>query len=229
LNGLTLNAVGSGTVIEYIQLYKGSDDGMEFFGGTVNVRYAVSTGNTDDAFDWTFGWRGNGQFWVADHATGDKGIEADGHETEFERIPFAHPVLSNITFIKQGGSQGILLRRGTQAEIYNAVVTGYGTGLRVEDTPLMQTHVTNADIIVQYSTFFGNTTGYDGIVNPFSTDVSNSGNTVTFSNRFVSTESSEFDPNDLDNWFVSAPFRGGVDSSNDWTLGWVRNLDGSIR
>ena len=35
-----------------------------FFGGTVNVRYAVSTDNGDDSFDWTHGWRGTGEYWV---------------------------------------------------------------------------------------------------------------------------------------------------------------------
>ncbi|HQZ42148.1 MAG TPA: hypothetical protein PK735_04615, partial [Flavobacteriales bacterium] len=89
LNGFSFNAVGSGTVLEHLQAYKGSDDGFEFFGGAVNLKWAVSTGNSDDSFDWTHGWRGKGQFWVAhqDATTGDNGIESDNWETDFYVTP----------------------------------------------------------------------------------------------------------------------------------------------
>ena len=43
INGLTLQGVGHGTSIEYIQVHGNLDDGIEWFGGTVNVRYAVLT------------------------------------------------------------------------------------------------------------------------------------------------------------------------------------------
>ena len=49
-NGLTMYGVGNGSTIEYIQTYKGSDDGFEWFGGTVNARYLVSTHSEDDSF-----------------------------------------------------------------------------------------------------------------------------------------------------------------------------------
>ena len=55
-NGLSLFGVGNGTKIEYVQMYAGSDDGIEFFGGTVNTKYIVSNENEDDQFDWTEGW-----------------------------------------------------------------------------------------------------------------------------------------------------------------------------
>ena len=42
----------------------GKDDGIEIFGGSVNLKYVVSMGNSDDCIDWTYGWRGKGQFWV---------------------------------------------------------------------------------------------------------------------------------------------------------------------
>ena len=43
LNGFSFNGVGDETTVEYIQGYKGSDDGIELFGGTVNVRYGFYT------------------------------------------------------------------------------------------------------------------------------------------------------------------------------------------
>ena len=60
INGLTLGAVGRGTIIEYIEVYCNLDDGYEWFGGTVDTRYLVSVFNNDDAFDIDEGFRGRG-------------------------------------------------------------------------------------------------------------------------------------------------------------------------
>ena len=45
--------MGSGTTVEYIQVHENADDGIEFFGGTVNAKYVVLTSNKDDSVDWT--------------------------------------------------------------------------------------------------------------------------------------------------------------------------------
>src|SRR5690606_6280547 len=58
-NGRSLFGVGNGTTIEYVQVHEGADDGVEFFGGTVNTKYLVATSNEDDQFDWTEGWNGS--------------------------------------------------------------------------------------------------------------------------------------------------------------------------
>ena len=44
-----MGGVGSGTVIEYVEVYNNQDDGFEWFGGTVNTKYLVSAFNGDDA------------------------------------------------------------------------------------------------------------------------------------------------------------------------------------
>ncbi len=62
LNAITFYAVGRGTLVEYIEAYKGADDGIELFGGTVNLKYVVSVDNDDDGFDWDQGWTGAAQF-----------------------------------------------------------------------------------------------------------------------------------------------------------------------
>ena len=62
-NGLSLFGVGSGTTVEYVQSYEGGDDGIEFFGGTVNGRYLVSTNSGDDSIDFADGWSGTGEYW----------------------------------------------------------------------------------------------------------------------------------------------------------------------
>ena len=64
-NGISLYGVGSGTTISYVQTYVGSDDGIEFFGGSVNVDHCVVVNCTDDSFDWTEGWNGTAHHLVA--------------------------------------------------------------------------------------------------------------------------------------------------------------------
>lgn len=140
LNGFSFNGVGDGTTVEYIQAYKGSDDGIEFFGGTVNVRYAVSTHNQDDAFDWTHGWRGKGQYWLVQQGPdgGDRGIEADNNGDDNTLEPYSNPILANITLLGtddgDGSNTGMRLREGTKGKIYNVYVTGFPKyGIRVSD------------------------------------------------------------------------------------------------
>ena len=53
LNGIAFQGVGSGTEVNYIQVHMNADDGVEFFGGTVNVKHVLLTGNKDDSMDWT--------------------------------------------------------------------------------------------------------------------------------------------------------------------------------
>ena len=58
INGLTLGGVGSGTVIENVEIVANQDDGIEFFGGTVNVTNAVVWNVGDDAIDTDQSWAG---------------------------------------------------------------------------------------------------------------------------------------------------------------------------
>lgn len=51
INGLTLGGVGTGTVIEYVEVVGNQDDGIECFGGTVNITNALVWNNGDDQYD----------------------------------------------------------------------------------------------------------------------------------------------------------------------------------
>ncbi|WP_419940424.1 hypothetical protein [Candidatus Palauibacter sp.] len=101
LNGLTLNGVGSGTQLDHIQSHYGSDDGIELFGGTVDLKYAYVTGASDDSFDYSTGWQGRGQFWAAqqDPHDADNGFEVDGNEENFDAEPFTDPDIYNVTLV----------------------------------------------------------------------------------------------------------------------------------
>jgi hypothetical protein len=105
INGLTMGGVGAGTVLEYIEVIAGQDDGFEWFGGTVNSKYLLSAYNNDDAFDYDQGFSGLGQFWAvvqADNGNdGDKGGEFDGDDQSGAK-PYAVPVIYNLTVIGTG-------------------------------------------------------------------------------------------------------------------------------
>jgi hypothetical protein len=64
LQALTLAGVGSGTVIDHVQSYNSSDDGIEIFGGNANLKYIVINGADDDGLDTDTGWRGGAQFGI---------------------------------------------------------------------------------------------------------------------------------------------------------------------
>ena len=141
INGLTMGAVGDGTIIDHVEVYANQDDGFEFFGGTVNTRYLVAAFCGDDSFDWDVGFAGKGQFWFTIQAEddGNNGAECDGGKPD-DAMPYAKPILSNLTFIGSGKnsgrtkSRGMYLRDNTGGEIYNSIFMDFGSILLdVED------------------------------------------------------------------------------------------------
>lgn len=144
LNALTLNGVGAGTEIHHVQANVGLDDGIEFFGGTVDLKYALVTNASDDSFDYSSGWQGRGQFWIAqqDPNDADNGFEVDGNEDDYNATPYTNPLLYNVTLVGNGpggdsgdeSDVGLLVRRGAAGRIYNTVVVGFGDqGLDVDN------------------------------------------------------------------------------------------------
>ncbi|MCD0480191.1 hypothetical protein LPB90_17275 [Chryseobacterium sp. LC2016-29] len=136
-NGLSLFGVGNGTVIDNISMINGSDDGIEFFGGTVNVSNIISVANEDDAFDWTEGWNGTAtNIYTKRRAdnVGNRGIEADNNANNKDANPRSNPTIKNATFIgaTSGESDGLKLREGTYASIDNVVLSNWTTGINVE-------------------------------------------------------------------------------------------------
>jgi hypothetical protein len=79
INGLTLGGVGSGTVIENIEVIANQDDGIEWFGGTVSIKNAVVWNTGDDAIDADQSWTGTLDNFVV-IAPGDHNFELDGPE-----------------------------------------------------------------------------------------------------------------------------------------------------
>ncbi len=143
LNSYTFNGVGSGTTARFLQAHMGSDDLFEWFGGTMNASHLVGTGGQDDGIDWQMGYRGTIQFGVIQMwDQGDRGIEADNNEFDFDAPCRSNPIVANCTFVGPGDAfpaptadEGIELRRGTDAQIFNCIVMEYqGEGVRYSNT-----------------------------------------------------------------------------------------------
>ena len=83
INGLTLGGVGSGTVIENVEIVSNQDDGIEWFGGTVNVTNAILWNVGDDAVDTDQSWGGTLDNFIVVNP-GDECFELDGPEGAME-------------------------------------------------------------------------------------------------------------------------------------------------
>ena len=147
LNGITFNAVGSGTTVENIETYSTFDDGIEFFGGAVNVTNYVALYVRDDSIDFSDGYVGTVQNALVIHArsNANRCIEGDnigeGRSTQGEALdtaPLTNPTIRNMTCITSnidqaagsthGDSEGPLLRQGAQMQLIDSIVYGgYGT------------------------------------------------------------------------------------------------------
>lgn len=234
-NGLTLYGVGNGTTIEYVQTYKGADDGFEWFGGTVNAKYLVSTASEDDSFDWTNGWVGKGQFWVAyqdqtapksdGSANGDCLIEADNFADNFRNTPISSPTLANLTLIGNNDTKdqkrGIRLRAGTQIKMYNVLVTGKPSSLTTATAETEQSFL-DAKSIVEYlyadKVFKYENNGALALELKTGNAINQ---TITFTNGYVGTIAGGKDLSS-DSFFTKAEYKGAVPANNDWTAGWTK-------
>jgi len=234
-NGLTLYGVGNGTTLEYIQTYKGADDGFEWFGGTVNAKYLVSTHSEDDSFDWTDGWVGKGQFWVAIQdptapsadgtANGDCLIEADNREDNFANKPQSCPTISNLTLIGNNDSnaqkRGIRLRAGTAVKLYNVLITGKPNSVTLATAETEASFQNGTSVIEHLWTSKGFV--YESISDlALDTKTGNAINqTINFTNGYVGTVAGGKDLSS-DSFFTSTNYKGAVPTDNDWTAGWTR-------
>ena len=236
LNGLTLNAVGSGTQIDHVQCFKGADDGIEWFGGAAEVIYAISTGNRDDSFDCTHGWAGKGQFWVVhqDAVSGDRGFEFDNNGDDNSALPWTNPSISNVTLVGEDDGDmentGMRLREGSKFNIWNAVVTNFPNhGIRVSDSITLW-HVEQDEAFVSNASVFG-LGGGGGTYRDCQkfVDDYNCDEVAVTLNGFVGTSTSSADPNSVDSWFTSAQFRGACQTGGDWWKGgWAKDVNGNI-
>jgi hypothetical protein len=153
INGITFGGVGSGTVVENVQVSYSGDDAFEWFGGTVNCKNLIAFGTWDDDFDTDFGYTGKVQFalsvrdpFYADQS-GSNAFESDNDASGTAAQPKTAPVFSNVSVfgprhdstssISSNYQHAAHLRRNTATSIYNSVITGFPIGLRLDGSAAM--------------------------------------------------------------------------------------------
>ncbi|CAN5900790.1 hypothetical protein BH11MYX3_BH11MYX3_30480 [soil metagenome] len=168
-NNLTLCGVGSGTTIDFVQVHGGTDDGIEFFGGTVNVKHIVSSQNQDDGFDTDNGWVGKAQFLIVQNIAhpatlpeASNGYESDNHgtATSYNATPRTEPTIYNATLIGDHAYTGVasfaaVFRRGTSGHYFNHIWYGFPKGPEFRD-PETLAQLTASKLEIKNSMFFNN-------------------------------------------------------------------------
>ena len=149
INGLTLGSVGRGTTIENIEIFSNLDDGVEFFGGNVNVKNIVISNVGDDGIDIDNGYSGSiqkGVVWTSSsnlESSDPSGAELDGATGDDESLtgtPFATPKLVNITFrydddeASSDLTTAINMRDNFGGSFYNCIFVGHDAKLTIEET-----------------------------------------------------------------------------------------------
>ena len=142
LNGLSLGGIGRQTIIDHMEIMNNVDDGIEIWGGTVNLQYFSIWNIGDDSFDIDQGWRGKAQFGLIvqgysanasqGSGVGDNAIEIDGAE-QSDYQPVTTCVMYNMTVIGDRGTtgangcdHGVAYRDNARVQIRNSIFMDIG-------------------------------------------------------------------------------------------------------
>lgn len=127
INGISMIGVGSGTVMDFIQVHGNKDDAIEMFGGTVNMKHLVLTNNLDDTIDWDEGYQGNIQYVIVKQGGSPDGnaVEADT-DGDTASPMLSKPTLANFTFVTDtidANTAAFNLKARTGGFFHNGIVT----------------------------------------------------------------------------------------------------------
>jgi len=158
INGITFGAVGSGTTIDYVQVYRSGDDAFEWFGGTVNAKHLLAVGTWDDDFDTDNGYSGKIQFALAQRyrlvadQSGSNGFESDNDPDGTNATPQTSAVFSNITVVGPLAAANTVIngfyqhaaqiRRNSSISTFNSIFTGFPDGIYIDDTKVVTAKAT---------------------------------------------------------------------------------------
>ncbi len=251
LQSLTLQGVGTGTTLSHIQSVNSSDDGIEIFGGRINMKNLIVGGSEDDAIDTDTGTKTNIQYALVAQRSGVGNgiIEADSDNSVDGNTPRQNTKIANFTFI-HGGASGdtqasILLRGGTDYSLANGVLVSPNYPcLRISRTQTASATVDAAideagapvfrSVVMQCGT-----TKYIGSNGVTATEVAaifgsgtnnnNDAFTPTLASTFINgTNESAVtatDPQTLSSFFDITTWIGAVRNTSDtWFAGWTCNM-----
>lgn len=246
-NCLSLMGVGSGTTLEYIQCHRGYDDGFELWGGAVNLKYVVATGNRDDQFDYADGWIGRlqfgiGQLYATATASNDdtsRCIEGDGNSAQTctgskktsTTGTCADPSFANVTCVSFGSGQNIgdaiYVRRanGEKAgEFTHFHILNFGS----QNSSDCATSGQTATLSTVNHTYTVSTAANNGCTSGGTIDqagvalTSTSETAPNFAPASTNTTTGTANANTLNTSFDSATFYGAIENGGtDWTTGWT--------
>ncbi len=186
LNCITINGVGRGTIMDHTQTNVCFDDCHEWFGGTVNEKFIVSTDCGDDMHDTQLATVGRFQYLIGTYYephlqnAGNEDIEWDNNENGFDLLPRNAPILCNVTTIGtnlqpsvgRGQTQrAATLRRGTSGRVTNWIgMHNRSAGLNLTDNATALQACDNSTtlhaggLLVDHSLLFDN--GFDSTGGP---------------------------------------------------------------
>ncbi|WP_324826720.1 hypothetical protein [Qipengyuania zhejiangensis] len=248
LQSLTTGGVGSGTTLENIMSYNSSDDGVEFFGGNVNVKRLIVVGAEDDGLDTDTGVKSNMQYVIVVQrpGTGDTIIEADSTNGLEEQTPRQNTRISNATFIADSGvgDQAIRIRGFADYTIVNSLLFDRSGGtpcLRIDGTETLDRAAGANDesgpvafnsFVLDCATDFRDSSGgvtAAAIQARYDAGSNNNANftntlTMTFVNGSNESGVVVFDPTALSSFFEVPGEIGAVFAANrTWVNGWTCN------
>lgn len=245
INGIGFQGVGSGTEVDYVQVHRNLDDGMEFFGGTVTAKHLVVTDPGDDGIDWDLGFSGKIQYAVVRQASdaGNNGFETDSNADDNTATPVSMPTVANVTLIGDEGiaedNFGMVLRRGSAPTLANIAVTSFSTGcLAIRDQATFDffaagdasiSHTIMACAQPYEEDAEETEVGTEDAI--FEGDMSNQNvadlmltNATGATPDFRPTASSPLvgaGQSPSDSFFDATTYVGAFDTSTDWTSGWT--------
>lgn len=242
LNGLTLGGVGTDTEINNVQIHNSGDDGVEIFGGGVNLRNLIITGALDDSLDCDEGYVGNVQFGIVVQAitqTGgpDRLVECSNRAVSaIAGSPLnTFPTLANFTFVgvpanfSAAATQGVVFNNtagtpGGSGRLVNSVVTGsavcaVASTANTSPAPVFTSVQFNCPTAPDALTLALITGGSNNTTNVLSTLTS------TFVNGVNENAAVATNPSALSSFFTATNYIGAVRNAADtWWQGWTCGL-----
>ena len=250
LQSLTTQGIGSATQLDHIMSHNSSDDGAEFFGGLVNMKYFISVGAEDDKNDTDTGTKANFQYVIVVQrdGVGDSIIEADSDNAVDGNTPRQNTKVANFTFVHRNAAAGnnaaILLRGGTDYSLVNGVLVTPTACLRVSRTQTAST-TANAAIDEAGAPVFrsmamqcGGTAKYvgsngvtaDQVATLFGTGTNNNNDAFspTLTSVFINGANESgvvaTNPTSISSSFDATDYIGAVrNASDNWYAGWTCN------
>lgn len=132
INGLTLYAINDTTNLNNIHVHDNLDDGIEFFGGDVDVTNLWLTCHQDDSLDWDFGYTGNvTNLQIVQQDGADHAFELANNPDNFNALPRSSGSVINASLTLAGNGSvsdmPFMLKEGTDGHFDNIVIQGYSS------------------------------------------------------------------------------------------------------